>query len=140
MRPTSPLYVSLVAVTLPLPSTRCLTAPSASRSWRKPWALPRERANFAAPWQPYQRSRSACPRAELASAKRRLRFDKVKAVDVKVTTLTSRKKPEAETAAAEILERIHRVFEGDDFPALPTLPHSSSLGLGQVVPTVWVRH
>ena len=64
-----------------------------------------------------------------------------KAVDVKVTTLTSRKKSEAsETAAAEILERIDGVLEGDDFPALATLPHSSRLGLGQVVPTVWVRH
>ena len=83
-----------------------------------------------------QRARSACPRAELAFAKRRLRFAKAKAVDVKVTTLTSRKKPEAETAAAEILERIDGVLEGDDFPALPTLPHSSSLGLGQVVPRV----
>ena len=125
-----------VAVTLPLPSTRRLTAPSASRSWRRPWALPRERAVFAAPWQPYQRARSACPRAELVSAKRRLRFAKVsKAVDVKVTILTSRKKSEAatRTAAAEILERIDGVLEGEDFPALPTLPHSSSLGLGQVV-------
>ena len=34
-------------------------------------------------------------------------------------TFTSRKKPEAETAAAEILERIDGVLEGDDFPALP---------------------
>ena len=59
-----------------------------------------------------------------------------KAVDVKVTTLTSRKKPEAGTATAEILEIIDGVLEGDDFPSLPTLPHSSSLGLGQVVPRV----
>ena len=54
-----------------------------------------------------------------------------------MTILTSRKKSEAsETAAAEILERIDGVLEGDDFPALPTLPHSSSLDLGQVVPSV----
>ena len=125
MRSTGALCVCPVAVTLPLPSTRRLTAPSASRSWRRPWALPRERAVFAAPLQPYQRSRSACPRAELASVKRRLRFAKVsKAVDV--TTLTSREKPEAATAAAEILERIDGVLVGDDFPALPTLPHSST--------------
>ena len=38
-----------VAVTLPLPSTRRLTAPSASRSWEKPWAPPRARTALAAP-------------------------------------------------------------------------------------------
>ena len=84
MRPTNALCVSLVAVTLPLPSTRCLTAPSASRSWRKPWALPRERANFAKALNPSQKPRSvssacpgfdqwplsACPRAELEAARR----------------------------------------------------------------------
>ena len=37
-----------VAVTLPLPSIRRLTAPSASPSWRKLWALPRQRAGLPA--------------------------------------------------------------------------------------------
>ena len=41
--------VPCVAVILPLPSIRRLTVRSASRSWRKPWALPRERAGLAAP-------------------------------------------------------------------------------------------
>ena len=70
----------LVAVILPLPFTRRHTAPSASRSWRKPWALARERVDLAAALLPYQRAhstyrrvRSACPRAELAAAKGRLR-------------------------------------------------------------------
>eukprot|EP00964_Phaeocystis_antarctica_P144833 scaffold110728_cov80-Phaeocystis_antarctica.AAC.2 len=70
----------LVAVILPLPFTRRHTAPSASRSWRKPWALARERVDLAAALLPYQRAhsiyrrvRSACPRVELAAAKGRLR-------------------------------------------------------------------
>ena len=46
-----------------------------------------------------------------------------KAVDVKacvkMTTLTSRKKSEAETVTAQISERIDGVLEGDDFPAVP---------------------
>ena len=56
----------LVAVTLPLPSTRHRIALLASGSWRNPWVLARERVGFAAALLPYQRAHSACPRSEFA--------------------------------------------------------------------------
>ena len=58
-----------------------------------------------------------------------------KAVDVKVTTLISRKKP-----AAEILERIHGVLEGDDFPALPIRCLTAAVLVWGKSSPGWVRH
>eukprot|EP00964_Phaeocystis_antarctica_P123593 scaffold87284_cov67-Phaeocystis_antarctica.AAC.8 len=57
----------LVAVTLPLLSTRHRIALLASGSWRNPWALALERVGFAAALVPYQRAHSACPRSEFAN-------------------------------------------------------------------------
>ena len=50
------------------------------------------------------------------------------------------KKPEAETAAAEILERIDGVLEGDDFPALPIRCLTAAVLVWGKSSPGWVRH
>ena len=50
-----------------------------------------------------------------------------------VVVADRRKKAEAETASADIVVRLDGVLDRGDFPTLPPMPHSSSIGLGQLV-------
>lgn len=52
---------------------------------------------------------------------------------VQVVVADCREKPELEAATADTLVRLDGILDGGDFPVSPPMPHTSSIGLGQLV-------